>query len=107
MDGALNEEKMLKGLKYRPCVQREGWSPLPWGRVGWDGVGWGGWGGSWCLMEPCQAVTWQKVSGSQKCQKVPQFSHQELVRERNRSAKFYYDSERSGSVLVWGREGNE
>lgn len=43
MDGALNEEKMLKGLKYRPCVQREGWSPLPRGRVGWGGVGWLGW----------------------------------------------------------------
>ena len=28
-----------------------------------------------------------------------------LVREPNSSAKFYYDLEKSGSVLVWGRKG--
>ena len=28
-----------------------------------------------------------------------------LVREPNSSAKFYYDLEKSGSVLVWGRQG--
>ena len=94
-------------MGYSPGGQRElgtteQLNTLPGERASWS-LPSPGWWLVWVLVGGRAQPGWHFAAGTSERASV--FKSLGLVREPNSSAKFYYDSEKSGSVLVWGRKG--